>query len=86
MTEDQKSQVVSEVLATVLVIAMYWVSMQPEWKLELYLTRVRNFLQIPLRDGLSHAQRIEIERFRSEITAYEHAQRRDGNATLCRRL
>jgi hypothetical protein len=80
MTEDQKRQIVSELLATVLVIAMYWVSMQPEWKLELYLSRVQSFLRIPMRDGLSAAQRIEIERFRSEITAYEHAQKRDGNA------
>lgn len=78
MTAEQRAQVTSEVLATVLVILMYWVSIQPEWKLALYLTRVRNFLQVPLRDGLSHAHRIEIERFRSEITAYEHAQKRDG--------
>lgn len=80
MTEEQKAQVMSELLATALVIAMYWVSMQPEWKLELYLSRARSFLRIPLRDGLSVAQRIEVERFRSEITAYEHAQKRDGNA------
>lgn len=80
MTEEQKSQVVSEVLATVLVIAMYWVSMQPEWKIELYLSRVQSFLRIPLRDGLSQEHRMEIEKFRSEITAYEHAQKRDGNA------
>jgi hypothetical protein len=80
MTKEQQSQVISEVLATVLVIGMYWVSTQPEWKMELYLSRARSFLQIPLRDGLSATQRIEIERFRSEITAYEHAQKRGGNA------
>lgn len=80
MTDEQRAQVMSEVLATALVILMYWASTQPEWKLELCLTRVRNFLQVPSRDRLSHAQRIEIERFRSEITAYEHAQKRDGNA------
>lgn len=81
MTDEQRSQVISEFLATVMVIAMYWVSMQPEWKLKLYLTRLRSFLEIPLRDGLSVAQKIEVEKFRSEITAYEHARKRDGNAS-----
>jgi hypothetical protein len=77
MTEDQRSQVISEVLATVLVIGMYWVSTQPEWKMELYLSRVRSFLKVPLRDGLSLTHRIEIERFRSEIVAWEHAEKRE---------
>lgn len=76
MTEEQKSQVISEVVATALVIGMYWISTQPEWKLKLYLSRARNFLQIPLKDGLNAAQRIEIERFRSEIVAWEHAEKR----------
>ena len=80
MDEEKKAQIISELIATLLVLLMYWVSMTPEWKLEMYLRMVQDRLRISARrDGLSQNHRMELEKFRREISAWEAERRRNAS-------
>jgi hypothetical protein len=76
--DDKTREALMELLATGLIVVMYWVSMQPEWKLEMYFRQIANRFRLNLsrdRDELPLRHRVEIEKFRKEISAWEHDQK-----------
>jgi hypothetical protein len=77
---DQQKQVLMELATTLLVVALYWISFQPEWKLEMWLTEVRRRFGRKGREerGLSLEHRAILETFRRELSAWEHARKRDS--------
>jgi len=78
--EEKKAQIVSELIVTALVLLMYWISMTPEWKLEMYLRQIRQLIAQKLQrvhdDGPALKHRAILEKFRREISEYEHEERR----------
>jgi hypothetical protein len=72
-----KTEMLMTFLTTLLFLAMYWWSTLPDWKREMLLMELRKRVQIPVRDGLSLADRLVLEEFRREISRYEHARKRD---------
>lgn len=82
MSENtKKDQMWIELITTVLVILFYWISMQPDWKLQMYLRMVKErFLQeLPAKaHGLSLEHRLIIQKFRQEISEWEHRNASPG--------
>lgn len=74
MDEERKQQVLTEVLTTLLILAFYWISTQPEWKLEYYLTKVIDYLKPVKRRALSWEHKEILRKFRQEISDWEHGQ------------
>jgi hypothetical protein len=72
-----KTEMLMTFLTTILFLGMYWWSTLPDWKREMLLMELRKRVQIPVRDGLSLADRLVLEEFRREISRYEHARKRD---------
>lgn len=73
MEEDRKKQIVIEILSTILVLVVYWISTQPEWKLEMYLRWLTERLPRPVRespDKLSQEQKAILANFRREISNF----------------
>jgi hypothetical protein len=78
---DKTKQLIVETAATLLVMAAYYLSTVPEWQLKMYRAWVM--------EKLSHARgpldktplriRLEIEKFRREISEWEHNNAREGN-------
>lgn len=77
MSEKQK-QALIELLTSLLVLAVYWVSLQPEWKLQMYLAVIKRLFRRREPVKLSPEHRAMLEKFRKEISAWEHEQRRTG--------
>lgn len=79
---DRQKQFLMELVTTAAILLVYWVSMQPEWKLQMYSKMVRERLarpEPPDPDELSLNQESIIRKFRTEISAWEHA-RKSGSA------
>lgn len=77
MDEEKKRNLLLEILTTLLVIALYWISTQPDWKLEMYLRWLTERLPRPVResrDKLNLAQKEILRKFRQEISDWEHEQ------------
>lgn len=77
MTERQK-QALIEIATTIAILAVYWISMQPEWKLQMYgkLIRERFARPVPVDpDQLSQSQERVIQKFRRELSEWEHARK-----------
>jgi len=79
-TDELTKEIVLTVLSTAIFLAMYWLQTMPEWKREMLLTELRSRLVQVRETGISFAHRTEIEKFRAEISAWEHEERRKNNA------
>jgi hypothetical protein len=82
MDEGQRKQIQAELvmtlLSTLLFLVIYWWSTLPEWKREALLMEIRHRLTVPIRDGLSLADRLTLEQFRLEMSQWEHQRRRNA--------
>jgi hypothetical protein len=81
MDAEKKEQLIAEVITTLIVIAFYWLSTTPEWKLEMYLRMVTERFRLGRRDapGLSPQHRETLRQFRQEISEWEHRNASEGN-------
>lgn len=77
MTDKQK-QALFELATTVAILAIYWISTQPEWKIHFY----KNLLLEKLRVSISGPPdetplqiRLAMEKLRHDISLWEHEQR-----------
>lgn len=75
MDDEQKNKVVMELITTGAVLFFYWVSMTPEWKLEMYKNAILERLR-PVAEQVNLKHRAELEKFRQQISEYEHEMRR----------
>lgn len=75
-SDDLTKEIILTLLTTGIFLAMYWLQEMPEWKREMLMKDLRNRFQRVRETGLSLAHRTEIEKFRQEISAYEHEMRR----------
>lgn len=80
MDNEKKDQLLMELLTTAAVLFFYWVSMTPEWKLELYKNALLERLR-PVAATVNLRHRAELERFRQSISDYEHEMRRKFNGS-----
>lgn len=81
MDAEKKKELIAEVVTTLLVLLFYWISMTPEWKLQMYLQTVVEKLR-PRRDvsqGLSQEHREILRKFRNDISEWEHKNARERN-------
>jgi hypothetical protein len=82
MDKSQRDQLVTELVislaTTVLFVVIYWLTMLPEWQRQMYLSAVKGWLKKKVSDGLTLAQRMELEKFRGEIMAWEREMRRNA--------
>jgi hypothetical protein len=80
MTERQK-QALLELVSTIFILAVYWISTQPEWKIQHYknlvLERLRAIGETPGDETPLHI-RLAMEKLRHDISQWEHEQK--GNA------
>jgi hypothetical protein len=80
MDPSKRDELVKELIITLLttgiILAMYWLQEMPEWKREALIMELKSRFQRARETGLSLAHRAEIEKFRQEISAYEHEMRR----------
>ena len=79
MDAEKKKELIAEIITTLLVLLFYWISMTPEWKLQMYLQMAMDKLR-PHRDashGLSLEHREILRKFRSEISEWEHRNARE---------
>jgi hypothetical protein len=80
---DQSKQMLMELATTVLVLAIYWLAFQPEWKMQMYLKMAADRLRRPESPGgLSLGQKLTLAKFRQEISDWEHSEKeRNGLRT-----
>jgi hypothetical protein len=77
MTDTTERQTLwIELGSTVIILLMYLWMYTPEWKREYLISLAKAYLKIPDRDALSQSQRAIVEKFRREISAWEHEERR----------
>jgi hypothetical protein len=74
--KERRLQLLLELASTVIILALYWISAMPDWKRQMILTKIKNYVQVPVRDALSPRIRQEVEKFRTEISTWEHEQKR----------
>ena len=76
MTPQQK-QTLLELATTVIILLVYWISTQPEWKIQHYkdliLERVRAIGETPGDEPPLHI-RLAMEKLRHDISRWEHEQ------------
>jgi len=72
-----KTELIITLVTTLLFLAMYWWATLPEWKREALIIQLRSMVKVKRRGGLSLVDRLEIEKFRAEISRWEHARKRD---------
>lgn len=78
--EEKKKQVLMELATTCLVLLFYWLSTQPEWKIQMYTRMVTERVN-RLREsapGLSLEHREILRKFRQEISEWEHKNASEG--------
>jgi len=80
-SDEMTKEIILTVVSTLIFLAMYWVQTMPEWKREMLLTELRTRFQNVRESGISLAHRTEIEKFRAEMSAWEHEERRKNNAS-----
>lgn len=76
MDAEKRDQLIAEIITTLLVIAFYWISTQPEWKLEMYVNKAMERFRLirPVAPGLSLEHKEILRKFRQEISEWEHEQ------------
>jgi hypothetical protein len=76
MDAEKRDQLIAELVTTVLVLLFYWISTQPEWKIQMYVNTVTEKLRHlrPDAPGLSLEHREILRKFRQEISEWEHEQ------------
>lgn len=76
--EEKKKQVLIELGTTALILLFYWLSTQPEWKIQMYGRMVAKKVD-RLREShgpvLSQEHREILRKFRQEISEWEHKQK-----------
>lgn len=74
MDAEKKDQLIAELVTTALVLLFYWISTQPEWKLEMYVNKVMERFRLIRREipELSLEHRETLRKFRQEISEWEH--------------
>ena len=76
--KQMQMEMLMTLLTTLLFLAMYWWSSLPEWKREAILMDVRSRFPVRAHDGLTLAERLQVEQFRQEISRWEHASKRNN--------
>jgi hypothetical protein len=80
MDSNRKDEMIREIILTLVTtgifLALYWIQEMPEWKREALIMELKSRFQSVRKSGISLAHRAEIEKFRQEISAYEHEMRR----------
>jgi hypothetical protein len=81
MDAEKKEQLIAEVITTLIVIAFYWLSTTPEWKIQMYLRMAVERFRLARRasPGLSLQHREILRQFRQEISEWEHRNASEGN-------
>lgn len=81
MDAEKRNQLIAEVITTLLVLAFYWISTTPDWKLQMYLRMVADRFRLVRKEshGLTLEHREIIRRFRQEISEWEHRNASEGN-------
>jgi hypothetical protein len=81
MDAEKKAQLVAEILTTLIVIAFYWLSTTPEWKIQMYLRMATERFRLARHEshGLSLEHREALRHFRQEISEWEHRNASEGN-------
>jgi hypothetical protein len=74
--DDLTREIILTLITTGIFLAMYWIQEMPEWKREALIMEIKSRFQRARETGISLAHRTEIEKFRQEISAYEHEMRR----------
>lgn len=77
-SDDLTKEIILTLLTTGIFLAMYWLQEMPEWKRDMLIKEAKSRFQRVRETGVSLAHRTEIEKFRAEISAYEHEQRRNN--------
>lgn len=75
-SDDLTKEIILTLLTTGIFLAMYWLQEMPDWKREMLLTELRTRFLRARVPGISLLHRAEIEKFRTEISAWEHEERR----------
>jgi hypothetical protein len=74
MDAEKKDQLIAELVTTIIVLLFYWISTQPEWKLEMYVNKAMERFRLVRHTGpvvsLEHAE--TLRKFRQEISEWEH--------------
>ena len=72
--EEKQKQLLLELATTILIVIFYWITMQPDWKLQMYLRMATAKLQSvrPVSHGLSLEHKEILRKFRQEISDWEH--------------
>jgi hypothetical protein len=82
MDSNRKDELTKEIILTLVTtgifLAMYWIQEMPEWKREALIMELKSRFQRARETGISLAHRTEIEKFRNEISTWEHEQRRNN--------
>jgi hypothetical protein len=76
MDKEKRDQLIAELVTTGLVLLFYWISTQPEWKLEMYVNKAMErfrLLRAPT-PGLSLEHKEILRKFRQEISEWEHRE------------
>lgn len=64
-----------QLITTLLILALSWLSMQPEWKLKMYREFLLSKLHLAGEETAPIDHTYAVNNFRREISAYEHAER-----------
>jgi hypothetical protein len=75
---DNSSEWIMKLIITVIVLLMSWISSLPDWKREMLINEVKSRITPVFSDGLSLEHREILEKFRQEMSAWEHKQRREN--------
>jgi len=78
MSERSDTDKLLELLTTVAVLFLYWISTQPEWKLQYYLTLIQTWITRNTTTEDTTETRI-LNEFKREISEWEASEKR-GNA------